>query len=502
MVKKALIKSISALLLVVLILFAFPLTTISFAESEKPEIALYRKFLNDHPEYHYAGLIDLDEDGRDELLVGQYYDPQRLFDDQIVLLVVPVNGELLAYSLYTHYSPVAYDSANHALVGTTGGTDTFFDCLLTIDSNNVYQWRIGYREILEEHGGIWRGHYRYERALYRPLPEEEVTPYYGYYFRDQIRLFTEPIDETQEQEYKKWFYSLSPICLGSSDNLVRVEPSTSIETPVYVPEVMPSVSAGGQHTLLLRKDGSVACVGGNDDGQLNVGQWNNISKICAGIHNSVGLCLDGTVLATGNNRYGQSNVDAWADIRDISTQNYHTLGLKSDGTVLATGFNAWGECDTADWEYVVQVSAGQYHSVGATYYGRVLAAGDNRLGQCDVSDWYGIVAVEAGYDHTVGLTDQGRVVATGKNDRGQCNVSEWEDVIQISAGGDHTVALRSDGTVVATGNNDFGQCNVSKWHDIVSVSAGYYHTVGVRSDGSIVATGWGEKGQCDVNHLG
>lgn len=259
------------------------------------------------------------------------------------------------------------------------------------------------------------------------------------------------------------------------------------------------LSAGTYHTLrLFENKRTVVSAGKNDDGQCNVGNWENIVAVSAGHCHSVGLMIDGTVVAVGANEHGQCNVEDWKNIIAISAGHYHTVGLQEDGTVVAVGRNEDGQCNVEDWKNVTEVSAGRYHSVGLKLDGTVYATGRNEDGQCDVEDWTDIVAVSAGHYHTVGLKFDGTVVATGRNEDGQCNVDDWRDISAISAGGWHSIGLKFDGTVVAIGYNSDGRCDVDNWNDIVTLSAGNWYTVGMKSDGTILAVGDNEFGQCDL----
>ena len=259
------------------------------------------------------------------------------------------------------------------------------------------------------------------------------------------------------------------------------------------------LSAGTYHTLrLFEEKGTVIAAGKTDDGQCNVGDWENIVSISAGHCHSVGLMIDGTVVAVGANEHGQCNVEDWKNIVSVSAGHYHTVGLHDDGTVVAVGRNEDDQCDVEDWQDVTAVSAGRYHSVGLKRDGTVYATGRNEDGQCDVEDWTDIVAVSAGHYHTVGLKFDGTVVATGRNEDGQCNVDDWRDISAISAGGWHSIGVKFDGTVVAIGYNSDGRCDVDNWNDIVTLSAGNWYTVGMKSDGTILAVGDNEFGQCDL----
>ena len=187
-------------------------------------------------------------------------------------------------------------------------------------------------------------------------------------------------------------------------------------------------------------------------------------KVSAGGDHTVGLKADGTVMAVGDNVYGQCNVSSWRDIVAVSAGGHHTVSLKADGTVMAVGDNDVGQCNVSSWRDIVAVSAGDYHTVGLKADGTVMAVGSNYAGRCNVSSWRDMVAVSAGEEHTVGLKADGTVVAVGDNDDGRCNVSSWRDMVAVSAGSHHTVGLKADGTVVAVGSNFKGQCNVGDWN--------------------------------------
>lgn len=163
--------------------------------------------------------------------------------------------------------------------------------------------------------------------------------------------------------------------------------------------------------------------------------WDRIAArevISAGDEHTVGLRADGTVVAVGNrygyDDYGQCDVSDWTDIVAITAGKYHTVGLRADGTVVAVGDNFNGQCDVSGWTYIVAIAAGRDHTVGLRADGTVAAVGYDQYGQCDVSDWTDIVAIAAGDSHTVGLRSDGTVVAVGKRSIGQCDVSDWTDI--------------------------------------------------------------------------
>ena len=283
---------------------------------------------------------------------------------------------------------------------------------------------------------------------------------------------------------------------GNSDYSDAKERSFALWDEVAVRE---TVSAGNEHTVALKSDGTVVAVGWNSKGQCEVGGWSDIIAVSAGDHHTVALKSDGTVVAVGDNNRGQCDVGEWSDIIAVSSDNDHTIALKFDGTVVAVGDNNRGQCDVGEWTDIIAVSAAYNHTVGLKSDGTVVAVGYNGNGQCDVDEWSDIIAVSAGDYHTVALKSDGTVVAVGWNEYGQRNVGEWSDVVAVSAAYDLTVALKSDGTVVAVGWNEYGQRNVGEWSDVVAVSAGHYYTVALKSDGTVVAVGNNRNGQCDID---
>ena len=73
--------------------------------------------------------------------------------------------------------------------------------------------------------------------------------------------------------------------------------------------------------------------------------WTNIQAIAAGHNHTVALRRDGTVRATGYNLMRQCAVGDWKNIRAIAAGQYHTVGLTRGGTLVATGDNKYGQCD-------------------------------------------------------------------------------------------------------------------------------------------------------------
>lgn len=242
------------------------------------------------------------------------------------------------------------------------------------------------------------------------------------------------------------------------------------------------IDAGGANFLAVDTKGKILAV--SDQDQYD--RWTDIVAVSAGSDHTVGLKVDGTVVAWGWAAFGMCDVSGWKDIVAVSAGHFHTVGLKADGTVVATkykGDHYHGQCDVSGWTDIVAVSAGNDHTVGLKVDGTVVAVGNNQHGECDVSSWTDIVAISAGSIATVGLKADGTTVTTSSYDE----TSGWTDIIAIDARSLTVVGLKADGTVVHS--DKYGGWDVSDWTDIVAVSAGISHIVGLRSDGTLVAAG-------------
>lgn len=100
-----------------------------------------------------------------------------------------------------------------------------------------------------------------------------------------------------------------------------------------------AISAGYDHTVGLKADGTVIATGKNKNGQCDVSYWREIAipeeeifepeaeasmfplttvrgdtTLSAGLNHTLGLRADGTVVAVGNNEYGRRGVGDWTDI--------------------------------------------------------------------------------------------------------------------------------------------------------------------------------------------
>lgn len=319
--------------------------------------------------------------------------------------------------------------------------------------------------------------------------------------------------------------------------------------------VQPQVSAGGNHSLLLKSDGTVWASGGNSSGILGDGTTTNrstpvrvisgIQAVSAGGWHSLFLKSDGTVWASGSNNYGQlgdgtttnrlTPVQVMSGVKSVSTGDGNSLFLKMDSTVWASGYNNYGQLGdgtTTNRISPVQVMSGvsavsirDHFALFLKTDGTVWASGYNQQGQLGdgttinrstpVQVMSGVRSVSAGVYQSIFLKLDGTVWTSGGNSYGQLGdgttidrstpVQVMSGVSEISAGGVHNMFVKSDGTVWASGYNGEGRLGDGTTIDrstpvlvmsgVRSVSAGVFHSIFMRLDGTIWTAGANTHGR-------
>jgi alpha-tubulin suppressor-like RCC1 family protein len=281
------------------------------------------------------------------------------------------------------------------------------------------------------------------------------------------------------------------------------------------------LSAGMDHTVALRKDGSLWAWGLNYDGNLDDGTHTETNSpqriatnrtwiaVAAGLDYTVALQPNHTLWAWGNNGGGRLGIGTWYSTnaaqavatnetwRTVSAGGTHTVAVHADGTLWAWGNN-----------YVGQLGDGTYTTVNSPQ--QVVTN----------ADWH---TVSAGSHHTVALRSDGTLWTWGANFSGELGngTFTYTNVPQaigtsatwraVAAGGvldGHSLAIRSDGTLWAWGDNFWGQLGDghmftktntpqqigtnTNWQ---AIAAGGTHSVALQADGSLWTWGLNEDGQ-------
>jgi alpha-tubulin suppressor-like RCC1 family protein len=296
--------------------------------------------------------------------------------------------------------------------------------------------------------------------------------------------------------------------------------TSDVATAVFTvdqPDVVPTVSAGGNHSLLLRNDGTIWAWGANSSGQIGDGTKTQrtvpiivagvtgATAVAAGLSHSAALTSDGQVWTWGANGYGQLGdgsttqnslprpVAGLTGILAVAAGQDFMLALRNDGTVWAWGQNANGQLGD-----------------GTT---------TQRTVPTIVPALSGISAIAAGASHSVALSSAGSVWTWGVNSSAQLGdgtttqrvspvlASGLTAVARIGAGWYHSLALGSDGTVWVWGQNSYGQLGdgtttrrnvptaLASFGPVTDISGGQAHTVALDAAGGLWSWGGNGSGQ-------
>jgi alpha-tubulin suppressor-like RCC1 family protein len=258
-----------------------------------------------------------------------------------------------------------------------------------------------------------------------------------------------------------------------------------------------SISAGANHSMALRRDGSVISWGGIDPLKNRPPALTNAVAIVGGFNHSLALTADGTVVAWGDNAAGQTNVPSdLGRIVSIAAGEAHSMALDQTGNVRVWGWNASGQATVPPGATnVIAIAAGARHSLALRADGTVLVWGDTSFGQNLLpTNLYNVLAIAAGGDHSLALLTNGTVLAWGDNQYGQSTVPPGlSNIVAVAAGSFHNLALSRSGVIVAWGaglTNDetfpqSGQSVIpSVVNNITAISAGATHSMALAGDGA------------------
>jgi alpha-tubulin suppressor-like RCC1 family protein len=224
----------------------------------------------------------------------------------------------------------------------------------------------------------------------------------------------------------------------------------------------------------------------------------NAVAISAGLNHAMAQRADGSLTAWGNNFYGQTNIPpGLSNVVALECGEYHNLALKGDGSLVAWGRNDFGQTNVpVGLSNLFAAAGGRYHNTFLKWDGTVGAWGDNAKGQTNAPPGLSnVVAIAAGVSHSLALKSDGTVVAWGAGmtnaggsfDYGQSIVpAGLSNIVAIAAGSYHSLALRSDGTVAAWGDTNSSQTRVPVGlTNVVAIAGGSAHSLALRADGSL-----------------
>lgn len=306
-----------------------------------------------------------------------------------------------------------------------------------------------------------------------------------------------------------------------------------------------SVSSGYNHTLFVKKDGTLWACGSSQYGQVGDGTYqrrrltpskvmDDVKMASASYFHSMAVKEDGTLWAWGLNESGQVGDGSKLEVNcitprkitdhvvSVSAGDHTSLILKDDSSLWACGANT-GDGTSNKYLYPVKImddvscmSAAPSSGGGFSYVvkkdGSLWVFGINNYGQlCDgtYTERHSPIHLMDSVSY-VSTTDNGALVlkSTGKLLRCEYNIiNEISDSVIYAAGGHyHSVYIKVDGSLWGFGSNhhhcltdeeghDSYAPSVKLMDDISSAEVGPYRTFIIKKDGTLWARGDNSDGE-------
>jgi alpha-tubulin suppressor-like RCC1 family protein len=261
-----------------------------------------------------------------------------------------------------------------------------------------------------------------------------------------------------------------------------------------------AISAGYQHCLALRSDGTVAVWGQNTNGQLNVpaSVSNNVTAVCAGWYHNLALLNDGSLVAWGagltnfaaNHDYGQCIIPPnVTNILAFAAGRYFSMALLSDRTVAVWGENLYGQTNIpAGLTNVAAITAGGLHCMALKGDGTVVCWGGNGSGESSVpAGLSNIVAIAADNYNSYAIRSDGSLVEWGDNTVGQATIPAGVSNVVMASGGTYFgMAIEDSGNPASWGQYD--SALPAGLTNVIAITAGFYMGLALTNDGTPVIT--------------
>ncbi len=349
-------------------------------------------------------------------------------------------------------------------------------------------------------------------------------------------------------------------------------PATIRSVEVAPPATPVQVAASSFHSCAVRADSTVVCWGADDYGSLGNGPFpagssnvpvavvglSDVKQVTTGLNHSCALRNDGTVACWGRNDFGQlgngtfTNSEVPVTVTGLTDAvslgdagYYHQCAVRAGGTAVCWGAGAQGQIGdgtttpfrstpiaVSGLTSVAEISAGGFSTCARTTTGAASCWGDNGFGQVGdgtqtnrslptpVTNAGQVTDIARGEFHACAVVVDGTVRCWGNGFDGQLGntpavavqttavpVANLTGVLAVTGGNSHTCAIKgTDGSLLcwglgASGQLGNGSTDTSLTPVVVpglvgsGIEAGAQHTCAVRTDQHVVCWGRGLSGQ-------
>ena len=249
--------------------------------------------------------------------------------------------------------------------------------------------------------------------------------------------------------------------------------SELMRQPTYVQTKMACV-CGRYHTITLSNDGIAHSFGRNDEGQLGLGHYNNVSL--------------------------PTPIPNLPQINQISCGLYFTVCVDDEGFIWSFGENDYGQLGTGDKRYYFNIPQ-------------------------KILEIPPVISVSCGYAHTLIITNDDNLWSCGRNDDGQLFHGDTKDrskpqktsfsnISKISTGWSHSLFQNNNREIFSCGYNKDGACGLGQFNalqitpslihntpsNIVHFVCGTFHSLFLDSEGNVFSVGCNEYGQLGLGH--
>ena len=300
--------------------------------------------------------------------------------------------------------------------------------------------------------------------------------------------------------------------VGHTKDISKPESTFTGSDSVHGP--LKQLAAGGNHTLILYKDGTIKATGNNQDGRCGIkdvqhpacfvdvqppsnsnGRSLKVKQVAATWSSSIILCEDGCLHVCGTGNSGElglgatiENAPTWTmipsfpphgnDITHLAAGMAHVVAVLSNGDVYGWGKGRKGQLGEPAQDVWsprrLELDGFNFSSTKA------ICGKDFTLIVCGPGFGYFKVL---GNDRFAVRTDAPRMLS-------YC--------IGVSASWSSIYVLRGSGEPIGWGRSDHGQLPPSDLPQLDTLAAGSEHCLALTKAGKVLAWGWGEHGNCGL----